>query len=86
MVWLEVNELFEDHKDCIETIRQMGGYLDRELTEDEVKAVELHLEQCGYCRSAFRWEQSVLTLAKKCTQSEEMPANLRDQIFNLLKD
>jgi hypothetical protein len=34
---------------CRKTIRQLPAYLDNELTEDEAKALQKHLEVCVFC-------------------------------------
>jgi anti-sigma factor (TIGR02949 family) len=31
-------------------------YLDRELTETEVREAEAHLDTCSYCRKRYRFE------------------------------
>lgn len=55
---------------CQETVKMMGDYLDRELSASEKAKVERHLEECGGCKHAFRWENSILRLVRDCTKLE----------------
>lgn len=67
--------------DCHEVIKHMARYLDRELTGQERIEVEQHLEGCGACANAFRWENSVLRLIKNCA-GEPLPEGLSTKIFD----
>lgn len=60
----------------------LQGYLDRELTEEEVAQAEGHLDGCDYCRRRYRFE---VTLRKyvQTTAVERMPAGLMDKLAQL---
>ena|GEM_PF-2048777 len=42
---------------CREALQLMYEYLDSELTEDQVKRVEIHLKTCEHCFSKFEFEK-----------------------------
>ena len=72
---------------CQEVVERMGDYLDKELSAEEVAMVKEHLEACGGCKNAFRWEESVLKLVKgTCAQDSTMPEGLADEILGNLND
>ena len=45
--------------DCDKCEKLLQGYLDRELSVDEVTVAEMHLEGCDYCRRRYRFEASL---------------------------
>ena len=45
--------------DCDKCEKLLQGYLDRELSVDEVTVAEMHLEGCEYCRRRYRFEASL---------------------------
>ncbi len=34
-------------------------FLDRELSEDEYAIAEAHLDECGYCRKRYKFEETL---------------------------
>lgn len=71
---------------CMEVVERMGDYLDRELSEKEVALVKEHLDACGGCANAFRWEESVLTKVKDCAKEEKAPDGLLEKLVGGLDD
>ncbi len=49
-----------DRYTCLETVRRLDDYLDRELSERERHEVERHLETCDRCLQRFRFEAAVV--------------------------
>ena len=45
--------------DCDKCEELLQGYLDRELSAEEVAVAEMHLEGCDYCRRRYRFEASL---------------------------
>ncbi len=45
--------------DCGKCEELLQGYLDRELSDDEVARAELHLDGCDYCRRRYRFEETL---------------------------
>jgi len=70
------------HGPCDACEELLQGYLDRELTDDEVERAESHLDGCDYCRRRYRFEVSLRTYVQT-TAAERMPAGLMDKLTSL---
>lgn len=57
-----------DRFSCEEIFRRLDDYIDRELSDDEVRKVEEHLSACAECAGEYRFEASLI---------EELKAKLR---------
>jgi anti-sigma factor (TIGR02949 family) len=68
--------------DCDKCEKLLQGYLDRELSEDEVEVAEMHLEGCDYCRRRYRFEES-LRVYVRTTAAERMPPGLLEKLAQL---
>ena len=68
--------------DCDKCEKLLQGYLDRELTADEVTVAEMHLEGCDYCRRRYRFEASLRTYVRT-TAAERMPPGLMAKLAQL---
>jgi anti-sigma factor (TIGR02949 family) len=70
-----------DHYTCLETVRRLDDYLDRELSDVETREVERHLELCDRCLQRFRFEAAVLdelrTKLRRVPVPETLEARLR---------
>ena len=44
---------------CARCEEMLQPYLDRELTDEERRRAEEHLESCSYCRKRYRFEVSL---------------------------
>jgi predicted anti-sigma-YlaC factor YlaD len=55
-------------------------YLDRELTDEEMRTAERHLDECAYCRKRYRFEESLRMYVRQAVapMSPEMKARLSD--------
>jgi mycothiol system anti-sigma-R factor len=66
---------------CTECVEKLQPYLDRELSDDELIAVEQHLEECGHCADGFQFVGSVLRVVGRSCRStvatEELKARVR---------
>ena len=60
----------------------LQGYLDRELTDDEVTLAESHLDGCEYCRRRYRFEVSLRRYVQT-TAVERMPPGLMEKLTEL---
>ena len=65
--------------DCDKCEQLLQGYLDRELSSDEVSVAEMHLEGCDYCRRRYRFEESLRQYVRT-TAVERMPPGLMDKL------
>ena len=68
--------------DCAECEQLLQPYLDRALTEAEVKEAEEHLDECSYCRRAYRFEEQLRMYVRQVA-TEPMPAQLKQRLSEL---
>jgi anti-sigma factor (TIGR02949 family) len=67
---------------CAEAELKLQAYVDRALTEAEVRAIEEHLATCGYCARCYRLETEMrATVRRLC--SEPCPESLKVRLRNL---
>jgi anti-sigma factor (TIGR02949 family) len=70
------------HDDCGKCEQLLQGYLDRELTAQEVVEAEEHLDGCDYCRRRYRFEET-LRVYVRTTAAERMPPGLMEKLAQL---
>jgi anti-sigma factor (TIGR02949 family) len=70
------------HDPCDKCEELLQGYLDRELTANEVIEAELHLDGCDYCRRRYRFEES-LRMYVRLSAQERMPPGLMAKLSEL---
>jgi anti-sigma factor (TIGR02949 family) len=68
--------------DCEKCEELLQGYLDRDLTSDEVRVAEGHLDGCDYCRRRYRFEAHLRRYIR-ISASERMPAGLLAKLAEL---
>jgi anti-sigma factor (TIGR02949 family) len=73
-----------DKLTCEEVFRRLDDYVDRELSEDEIRRVEEHLEICAYCAAEYRFEQSFITDVRGKVQRIAFPPDLMVNISRAL--
>jgi anti-sigma factor (TIGR02949 family) len=56
-------------------------FLDRELTDDEMREAEAHLDGCSYCRKRYRFEESLRRYVRQSV--EPMPVEMKQKLANL---
>ena len=56
---------------CEEVIQP---YLDRELTDAEMKEAEAHLDQCSYCRKRYKFEEDLRRYVRQAALEPMEPA------------
>ena len=56
-------------------------YLDRELTDAEMREAESHLDGCSYCRKRYRFEESLRRYVRQSV--EPMTAEMRTRLSDL---
>ncbi len=70
---------------CREVFQRLQDYLDRELTAEEIAAVDAHLEGCKMCSNEYRFEANVLRHVACNLAEVPVPADLNDRLASLLK-
>jgi len=56
-------------------------FLDRELTDAEMREAEVHLDGCSYCRTRYKFEQSLRRYVRQVV--EPMPAEMKARLSDL---
>ena len=74
-----------DRYTCLETVRRLDDYLDRELSEPERHEVERHLETCDHCLRRFRFEAAVVDDLRTKLRRVSVPAELESRLRALLR-
>ncbi len=70
-------------KNCAEALYP---YLDRELSDDDILQVQVHLNACTGCEHAFRFEESLRRLVRVRCRETRAPDGLRDRIAQRLAE
>ena len=65
---------------CKETMARLQTFLDRELTDSEVREVRMHLEACPPCLNHYQFEERLKMLVKTRACPEKAPLSLRERI------
>jgi len=68
---------------CEKCEELLQPYLDRELDESERREAEAHLDDCGYCRKRYRFEESLRRYVRSACCSEEMSPELKAKLSSL---
>jgi anti-sigma factor (TIGR02949 family) len=74
-----------DRYSCLETVRRLDDYLDRELSEVERHEVERHLETCDRCLQRFRFEAAVVEDLRMKLRRVAVPSELESRVRDLLR-
>jgi len=75
-----------DQLTCEETFRRLDDFLDHELSAEECRLVQQHLEICAVCAKEFDFEASVWDEVRAKLQHTVVPPNLREKVLLLLKE
>ena len=67
---------------CEQCEELLQGYLDRELSDDEVALAESHLDGCDYCRRRYRFEEHLRRYVRT-TAAERIPPGLLEKLEQL---
>jgi mycothiol system anti-sigma-R factor len=57
-------------------------YLDRELDEGERREAEAHLDECGYCRKRYHFEEELRRIVRRACD-EPMSPELKAKLASL---
>ena len=72
------------HLNCRQCVERLGDFVDRELSADELAAIERHLEECFGCSREFRFEGAVLESIKVTLRRVQAPPSLLQKIRDKL--
>jgi anti-sigma factor (TIGR02949 family) len=71
---------------CEEVFDRLDDFLDRELSPEEIRLVEEHLETCAACAGEHRFESRVLESVRSKLRRITLPAALRGEILRRLSE
>ena len=66
--------------DCKETVRRLWDYLDRELSDDDMAAVDAHLAACTHCPPHFMFERQFLAALRAARSQDAAGSGLRARV------
>ncbi|HEX9754325.1 MAG TPA: zf-HC2 domain-containing protein [Gemmatimonadales bacterium] len=69
---------------CHETFERLADYVDRELSPEDMRRVQDHLDQCAVCAREFRFEAAVLEMVREKICRIHMPPDLVARITQAL--
>ena len=69
--------------DCREVFRQMGDYVDRALSDEEIQAIEAHLDLCGPCAKELGFTEAMIRELKERLRRIRAPERLRARIASI---
>jgi anti-sigma factor (TIGR02949 family) len=67
---------------CARCEEVLQPFLDRELTDAEMREAEAHLDGCAYCRKRYRFEVSLRRYVRHAVDAE-MPPELKAKLSAL---
>jgi anti-sigma factor (TIGR02949 family) len=67
---------------CAHCEEVLQPFLDRDLTEAERNEAEAHLDECGYCRKRYRFEETLRRYVRE-QASEPLPPELKARLASL---
>jgi anti-sigma factor (TIGR02949 family) len=74
-----------DRMTCESAFRRLDDYLDRQLSAEEMRLVEEHLQICEACTREFTFEASVIAGVRRKLQSIPAPPDLLARIAAKLR-
>ena len=75
-----------DRYTCLETVRRLDDYIDRELSASERHEVERHLEVCDQCLQRFRFETAVVDELRTKVRRVNVPPELEERLRKALRE
>ncbi len=75
-----------DRMTCEEAFRRLDDFIDRQLSADEMRLVQEHLDVCAQCTREFNFEVSVINGVRGRLSRIAAPPNLLSRIASVLKE
>ena len=70
--------------DCADSLKELYGFLDGELTVERREHIKVHLDDCLPCYERFDFEAELrIVISTRCR--EEVPDSLRDRVADALR-
>jgi anti-sigma factor (TIGR02949 family) len=71
--------------DCTAVVRALWDYLDRQLDEADMAAIDAHLAECELCRAHAEFEQRLITEIRTLRAQHDDTEELRARVLDLVK-
>ena len=71
--------------DCEAVVRALWDYLDRELCDADLAAIDAHLAACENCRSHAVFERQLIDEIRALRAQQDEPETLRSRVLNMLR-
>jgi mycothiol system anti-sigma-R factor len=71
--------------DCQTVVRALWDYLDRQLDEPQMAAIDAHLAECANCRAHSVFEQRLMDEIGAVRGQHEDPAELRTRVLDTIR-
>ena len=72
-------------KKCSDFCKKLSDYLDRELSENECRLIEEHLEKCPPCAMIYQSLEKTVTLCGSAI-SDEIPPEVKQRLISFLRN
>lgn len=70
--------------DCNETLKELYGFLDGQLSDDDREHIRHHLDDCSPCLEAFDFEAELrFVIRHRCI--DQAPESLRERIARAIE-
>ena len=70
--------------DCSETVLRIFEFLDGEMSPDDCRRMQSHLDECGPCLREYQVDQALKMVIKRSCGCETAPVELRTTILRRL--
>lgn len=74
-----------DQLTCRQAFDRLEEFLDRELSPEDTRRVEHHLEHCANCAREFHFEAGILEGVRSRLRRIRVPEHLADRISQALR-
>jgi anti-sigma factor (TIGR02949 family) len=71
--------------DCETVVRALWDYLDRELDDADMTAIDAHLAECEHCRAHAVFERQLVEEIRKLRTEHAEPDTLRTRVLDMLR-
>jgi anti-sigma factor (TIGR02949 family) len=71
--------------DCETVVRALWDYLDRELDEADMAAIDAHLADCDHCRAHAVFERNLIDEIRGLRAQHAEPGTLRSRVLDMLR-
>ena len=71
---------------CTNCLEALYPYVDRELSDEDIVQVQIHLQACPGCEHLYRFEQVLRRLVRVRCRETRAPDGLRERIVQRLAE